>query len=85
MNVWQLITSASKLPIQAGTNLWDHLNNLGSSSSEGSGTPLFLQTISMSESVRDEITVSHNPHEITIVNYSDSVSIEETDILKGEV
>lgn len=29
MNVWDLITTSSSLPVQSGTNLWDHLNSLG--------------------------------------------------------
>lgn len=32
MNVWQLITQSSTLPIQAGNNLWNHINNLGAGS-----------------------------------------------------
>lgn len=27
MNLWQIITGTSALPIQVGNNLWDHLNN----------------------------------------------------------
>lgn len=28
MNVWDLITNASSLPVQVGINLWQHINNL---------------------------------------------------------
>jgi len=28
-NIWELITNASTLPVQAGNTLWNHLNNLG--------------------------------------------------------
>lgn len=27
MNLWQIITSNSTLPVQAGNTLWNHLNN----------------------------------------------------------
>ncbi|MCP3671057.1 MAG: hypothetical protein GY814_11625 [Gammaproteobacteria bacterium] len=28
MNVWELITGASSLPVQSGTTLWSHINSL---------------------------------------------------------
>ncbi len=28
MNVWELITGASSLPVQSGTTLWNHINSL---------------------------------------------------------
>ncbi len=27
MNLWEVITGNSTLPVQSGTTLWDHLNN----------------------------------------------------------
>ncbi len=28
MNVWELITNASSLPVQSGITLWSHINSL---------------------------------------------------------
>lgn len=27
LNLWEIITNNSSLPVQAGNSLWDHLNN----------------------------------------------------------
>lgn len=29
MNIWELVTSSSTLPIAPANSFWDHLNNLG--------------------------------------------------------
>lgn len=41
MNLWSIITGNSSLPVQAGNNLWDHLNNqIGGAGNVYVGTPL---------------------------------------------
>jgi len=36
MNVWEIVTGNSTLPIQAGNTFWDHLNNQNTGTGTGS-------------------------------------------------
>ena len=79
-NLWELITNASTLPVQAGTTLWNHLNNLGAG---GAVVPLpvFLQSIQVEEQIQ-QIEVTEKPmQEICVVDYDTEITFTEEQII----
>jgi len=66
MNLWQIITNNSTLPIQSGNNLWLHLNNQQGVSTGG------LVPIPYSD-----IIIEDKVDSVTFIDYSDVITLLE--------
>lgn len=69
--LWDIVTGNSTLPVQAGNNFWDHLNNQAGGGqlviSEGTYITELITVESVSEIINDD--------EITEVTLNESVDI----------
>ena len=75
-NVWELITDSSSLPVQAGNNLWNHLNALGGGVGVGSfiASELEIEIMELGVEIESGIEVEmQEPIEIEIDN---EISVE---------
>lgn len=83
MNLWQIITGNSTLPVQAGTNLWDHLNN---QEGGGSGDTYIVQATESFEvrmaAMGYEVTFPRLDVESHLVAIDASVTLNSIDIEK---
>lgn len=89
--LWEIVTGNSTLPVQAGTNFWDHLNNQAG----GGGGPTQLVVLeAFVETNRIDIDATVEPlaveAEIELIEYSvevddgveASVEVNRTEILQ---
>ncbi|PNV85932.1 MAG: hypothetical protein C0610_09280 [Desulfobacteraceae bacterium] len=88
MNVWQLVTNNSTLPVHPSNTFWDHLNNLGGGSG-GTGETVFVNvetrhtegdtdaTIKFEE--KELITVHSQEHSYKVETYEEDENISFSD------
>ncbi len=68
-NLWNIITDNSTLPIQAGNNLWDHLNNQA-----GGGGDITLLEVSAID-----VEIDDSPFVVEIIEQEYTVILEDED------
>lgn len=71
-NLWTIITDNSTLPVQAGNNLWDHLNNQAGG---GAPYPIIIPAIAeltLDVQANEPLEIhTYNDTPLTIVVYED--------------
>ncbi|RLA58260.1 MAG: hypothetical protein DRQ89_15570 [Epsilonproteobacteria bacterium] len=67
MNTWQLVTNNSTLPVSPANTFWDHLNNLGGGSGEGS--IVHVQPVPVFYDDESTAVVEYPANEVEIVDY----------------
>jgi hypothetical protein len=74
MNVWQLVTNNSTLPVSPANTFWDHLNNLGGGGGGGETIHVFpLPTVYDEET---ESVVDYETTETLLIEYETQATVE---------
>lgn len=74
MNVWQLVTNNSTLPVSPANTFWDHLNNLGGGS--GGGETIHVFPLPIMEDEQNETVVNYQTTETLLIEHETQATVE---------
>ncbi len=76
MNVWELITNASSLPVQSGTTFWDHINNL---TGDGEPYPVPVEMINVPNIEINTVVATQISSQVANAGISNQVAPSQVD------